>query len=54
MVSPDMDRIESVLDVAKVCDSVIFLLSATQDIDEWGDTLLSSVLGRNQSETRML
>ena len=46
VISPNFDSIQSVLDTCKVCDSVVFLLSATQESDEWGETVLSSVLGK--------
>ena len=45
VVVPDFNSIQSVLDVCKVCDSCVLLMSATTDPEEWGDTLLSSVLG---------
>ena len=45
IISPNFDSIQSVLDTCKVCDSVVFLVSATQESDEWGETVLSSVLG---------
>ena len=45
VVVPDFDNIQSVLDVCKVCDSCVLLISAARDPEEWGDTLLSSVLG---------
>ena len=45
MVVPDFNSIQSVLDVCKVCDSCVLVMSATTDPEEWGDTLLSSVLG---------
>ena len=45
VISPNFDSIQSVLDTCKVCDSVVFLLSATQESDTWGETVLSSVLG---------
>ena len=45
VVVPDFNNIQSVLDVTKVCDSVVFLMSATSDTDTWGDTLLSAVIG---------
>ena len=31
--------------IIKVCDSCVLLMSATRDPEEWGDTLLSSLLG---------
>ena len=46
VISPNFDSIQSVLDTCKVCDSVVFLLSATQESEEWGETILSSVLGK--------
>ena len=46
VVIPDFDSIQSVLDVCKVCDTCVFLMSATRETEEWGDTLLSSVLGK--------
>ena len=46
VVVPDFDSIQSVLDVCKVCDTCVFLMSATREPEEWGDTLLSSVLGK--------
>ena len=45
VISPNFDSIQSVLDTCKVCDSVVFLVSATQESDDWGETVLSSVLG---------
>jgi len=49
VISPNFDSIQSVLDTCKVCDSVVFLLSATQESDEWGETVLSSVLAQGLS-----
>jgi len=49
VVVPDFNSIQSVLDVCKVCDSVVFLMSATSDTEEWGDTLLSAVLAQGLS-----
>ena len=46
VISPNFDSIQSVLDTCKVSDSVVFLVSATEESDEWGETLLSSVLGK--------
>ena len=46
VVVPNFDSIQSVLDVCKVCDTCVFLISATRETEEWGDTLLSSVLGK--------
>ena len=46
IITPNFDSIHSVLDSCKVCDSVIFLVSATEESDDWGDTLLSAVLGK--------
>ena len=48
IITPNFDSIHSVLDSCKVCDSVIFLVSATEESDDWGDTLLSAVLGKFQ------
>ena len=45
VVVPDFNSIQSVLDVCKVCDSCVLLISATRDPEEYGDTLLSSLLG---------
>ena len=45
VVVPDFNNIQSVLDVTTVCDSVVFLMSASSDTDPWGDTLLSAVIG---------
>lgn len=45
VITPNFDSLQSVLDSCKVCDSVVFLLSATQESDTWGETVLSSVLG---------
>ena len=51
VVVPDFNSIQSVLDVCKVCDSCVLLMSATTDPEEWGDTLLSSVLGELPTST---
>jgi len=48
-VFPDYNNIQSVLDVCKVCDSVIFLISATADSDHYGDMVLSSVIAQGLS-----
>jgi len=49
VVVPDFDSIQSVLDVCKVCDTCVFLMSATRETEEWGDTLLSSILAQGLS-----
>ena len=46
VISPNFDSIQSVLDTCKVSDSVVFLVSATEESDDWGETVLSSVLGK--------
>ena len=50
VISPNFDSIQSVLDTCKVCDSVVFLVSATEESDEWGETILSSVLGKTSQQ----
>ena len=49
IITPNYDSLQSVLDTCKVCDSVMFLISATEETDDWGETLLSAVLGNNSS-----
>ena len=47
VISPNFDSLQSVLDTCKVCNSVVFLVSATEESDDWGETVLSSVLGKS-------
>ena len=50
VISPNFDSLQSVLDSCKVCDSVVFLVSATEESDDWGETVLSSVLGNSSHQ----
>ena len=49
IITPNVDSLQSVLDSCKVCDSVLFLVSPTEGSDDWGETLLSAVLGQLQT-----
>jgi len=46
IVQPDRTSLHAVLDTAKVCDSIVFVLCPHTGIDSWGETLLSSILGQ--------
>jgi len=49
IVQPDSQRLHSVLDAAKVCDSLVFLLCPHTGMDSWGEQLLSSCLAQGIS-----
>ena len=46
LVQPTRNSLHSVMDTAKVCDSIVFLLCPHTAMDSWGETLLSSVLAQ--------
>jgi len=46
MVQPDRGSLHAVLDTAKVCDSLVFLVCPHTGLDSWGETLLSCVLSQ--------
>ena len=46
MVQPDRGSLHAVLDTAKVCDSLVFLVCPHTGLDSWGETLLSCVMSQ--------
>ena len=46
LVQPTRNSLHAVMDTAKVCDSIVFLLCPHTAMDSWGETLLSSVLAQ--------
>jgi len=46
---PDWTSLHSVLDMAKVCDSLVFLVCPHTGMDSWGETLLSALLSQGLS-----
>ena len=46
MIQPDRGSLHAVLDTAKVCDSLVFLVCPHTGLDSWGETLLSCILSQ--------
>ena len=46
LVQPTRNSLHAVMDTAKVCDTIVFLLCPHTAMDSWGETLLSSVLAQ--------
>jgi len=49
VVQPDWTSLHAVLDMAKVCDSLVLLLCPHTGLDSWGEQLLSAVLAQGLS-----
>jgi len=49
VVTPSRNSLHSVLDTAKVCDSLVLLVCPHTGMDAWGEQLLSALLGQGLS-----
>jgi len=49
VVEPNRNSLHSVLDIAKVCDSLVLMVCPHTGIDAWGEQLLSALLGQGLS-----
>jgi len=49
MVQPDRNNLHAVLDMSKVCDSLVLMLCPHMGMDSWGEQLLSALLAQGLS-----